>query len=254
MQISSALITGGTSGIGHALAGSLRARGVDVMTTGRRALSEANAASTHVAGDITDPAHRAHLAARLAELRAPRALFHGAGAFQTGRLHTLTSKDWQRSFDINVTARWELSRLAAPLLAGGRILFIGSDAGRNPRNGAAAYSVAQSASETLRMCLQVELAETDIAVTGFKPGLVDTPMVRGFLEASDNAFPARRDYLTYIDNGKLTAPATVARFASWLLCNVETARFRATGWDVRDPDHHDEWLQGPLFLPATKRA
>ncbi|MEL7544861.1 MAG: SDR family oxidoreductase [Pseudomonadota bacterium] len=259
MSLRSILITGGSSGIGAALARAMAARGCEVLIAGRRSAELDDIAGTTESvqtrsGDITEQSHRAVLADHLARMPAPRALFHGAGFFQIGLLDTLSPTDWQRSFDVNVTARWELSRLCAASLESGRLLFIGSDAGRNPRHGAAAYSIAQSASETLRRALQAEWAQTSIAVSAFKPGLVDTPMVRGFLDAKDDAFPARRDYLSYVARGELTTPETVAAFAAWLLCDVESERFRTTEWDIRDNVHHAEWLTSPLYLPTDART
>ena len=149
-----------------------------------------------------------------------------------------------------MTARWALSRLCASHLDGGRILFVGSDSGANPRVGAAAYSIAQSASETLRRALQAEWAGRDIAITGFKPGLVDTALVQGFLAQPESEFPSRAAYQAYIDRGEITTPETVAFFATWLLLDAEIARYSGTDWDIRTPEHHSEWLDGPLYPVA----
>lgn len=251
-MINSILITGGGSGIGAALACAMADRETNVLISGRRtdALETAAATSKNISicpGDITDQTHRIELANRLASMPGPRAIFHGAGYFQTGLLDTLTADDWQQSFNTNVTARWELSRACGPHLDGGRLLFIGSDAGANPRAGAAAYSVAQSASETLRRALQAEWADRNIAITGFKPGLVDTDMVRGFMAKSLEDFPSRADYEKYVSSGQVTGPDTIAAFASWLLLDVAADRYTSTEWDVRTPEHHAEWLIGPLY-------
>ena len=117
--------------------------------------------------------------------------------------------------------------------------------------GAAAYSVAQSASETLRRALQAEWKHRSVAITGFKPGLVDTEMVRGFLSKTLEEFPSRADYESYVVNGELTAPETIAKFAAWLLLDVDAGRFAGTEWDIRDSAHHTEWLEGPLFQKTT---
>lgn len=251
-MIKSALITGGGSGIGAALATSLQERDCQVIVSGRReALLEAVANQspniTSCTADVTTSKDQTALVEALSRLPAPRALFHGAGYFQLGLLDTLAHHDWQRSFETNVTARWALSAKCAPYLTGGRVLFIGSDSGKNVRVGAAAYSIAQAASETLRRALQAEWESRNIAVTGFKPGLVDTDMVRGFLAKSDTDFPARSAFQTYLDKGEFATPETIATFASWLLLDVETARFKATEWDIRDHQHHPEWLEGRLY-------
>jgi NAD(P)-dependent dehydrogenase (short-subunit alcohol dehydrogenase family) len=126
-------------------------------------------------------------------------------------------------------------------------LFIGSDAGANPRAGAAAYSIAQAASETLRRALQAEWADSGIAVAGFKPGLVDTDIVRGFMRLSTEEFPARPAYESYVSSGQIVGPDVIARFAAWLLLDVQARRFTETDWDIRDEEHHTEWCDGPLY-------
>ena len=188
------LITGGGSGIGAALAHQLASRGCHVLISGRRRSAlEAVAGSyeriSTCVGDVTDPSHRTTLMTSLAGRPGPRAIVHAAGYFQSGLLEKLSTHDWRRSFETNVEARWALSCECAHLLDAGRILFIGSDAGANPRAGAAAYSIAQAASETLRRALRAEWANRPTAVGAFKPGLVDTEMVRGFMRLSPEEFP-----------------------------------------------------------------
>ena len=246
MTVSSVLVTGASSGIGAALAAELAARGCRVVVSGRRAdLLEAVAESSPLvsacSGDVTDAAHRSALVAELASVPGPRAIVHAAGYFQIGLLDTLTVADWRRSFEVNVEARWALSQESVVLLDGGRVLFVGSDAGATPRAGAAAYSVAQSASETLRRALQAEWAGSSIAVAGFKPGLVDTDMVRGFMQLSPEEFPARAAYDEYFSNGQVSTPETIARFATWLLLDVPAERFSHTEWDVRSDEYRSEW-------------
>ena len=105
----------------------------------------------------------------------------------------------------------------------------------------------QSASETLRRALQAEWADRSIAIAGFKPGLVDTDMVRGFLAKTEAEFPARSAFQGYLDRGEMATPDTIAAFAAWLLLDVNAARFASTEWDIRQTDHHSEWLDGELY-------
>lgn len=245
-MLKSVLITGGGSGIGASLAVALAARGCQIVISGRRrAQLDAVAATSPnilaISADVTRADDRATLASALSTLPAPRGLFHGAGSFQLGQLENLTEAQWQASFDTNVTARWALSNACAAHLDGGRILFIGSDSARNVRIGAAAYSVAQAASETLRRALQAEWQDRDVAISAFKPGLVDTDMVRGFLAASEQEFPSRSAFQAYIDRGEFATPDRVAAFASWLLLDVDTHRFATTEWDLRDVSYQTEW-------------
>ena len=245
-MLKSVLVTGGGSGIGAAVAIALAKRGCQVIISGRRLealkpLAEKSANITAHASDVTNDADRTHLARLLSAMPGPRGVFHAAGYFQLGKLESLTESEWCRSFDTNVTARWALSKLCAPHLEGGRILFIGSDSARNIRSGGAAYSVAQAASETLRRALQTEWAEKNIGIGAFKPGLVDTDMVRGFLSVSQDRFPANQAFQSYIDRGEFVTPDQVGQFASWLMLDVDTHRFESTEWDLRESDHHAEW-------------
>lgn len=251
-MIKSILITGGGSGIGAALATSLADRGCNVIITGRRpdaldAVAKRSPNITPLSGDVTNAGDQAAMVDALAELPAPRALFHGAGYFQIGQLDALSAADWRKSFETNVTARLALTTQCAAHLAGGRVLFVGSDSGANVRVGGAAYSVAQAASETLRRAFQAEWVGRDIAISAFKPGLVDTEMVRGFLAERDAEFPGRAAFQTYIDRGEFSAPHKIAAFATWLLLDVDAGRFAATDWDIRYADHHAEWLDGSLY-------
>jgi NAD(P)-dependent dehydrogenase (short-subunit alcohol dehydrogenase family) len=254
--MNSVLVTGGGSGIGAALALELARRGCEVLISGRRAdaLSAVADRSEQIAarvGDVTDASHRAALTEAFADLPGPRGVVHAAGYFQTGSLGTLSIEEWRRSFETNVEARWALSAACAPLLDDGRVLFIGSDAGLNPRAGAAAYSVAQSASDTLRRALKAEWANSSRAVGTFKPGLVDTDMVRGFMQLSSEEFPARPAYEGYVSRGHIASPSSVAQFAAWLLLDVSVRRFVETEWDIRETTHHDEWTTSPLYPDAT---
>jgi NAD(P)-dependent dehydrogenase (short-subunit alcohol dehydrogenase family) len=259
--VASVLITGGGSGIGAALALELANRGCRVLISGRhpQSLAEVALSSKRISvcvGDVTDHSHRDALATALAGLPGPRAIVHAAGYFQTGLLDVLSLEQWRRSFEVNVEARWLLSCACAELLDGGRVLFIGSDAGGSPRAGAAAYSIAQAASETLRRALQAEWADSGTAVGAFKPGLVDTDMVRGFMSLSPAEFPALAAYEDYVAKGLVASPRDVARFATWLLLDVSVRRFTTTEWDVRDVEHHVEWCDRPLYpraAPAARR-
>jgi len=253
MLLQSLLVTGSSSGIGAALVPQLAARGCHVVASGRdRERLEQVAASSDLivgrTGDLTDPGHRQELVDALRELPGPRAVVHLAGYFQTGMLDHLDDSSWQRSLAVNVEARWALSIAAREVLDdGGRLLFIGSDAGANPRVGAAAYSIAQAASETMRRAFQAEWAGSGCAVGGFKPGLVDTEMVRGFMSIPEDEFPAKVAYDAYVSAGRVAAADSVARFATWLLLDIDADRFASTEWDIRDEIHHEYWAIGPLY-------
>lgn len=90
------------------------------------------------------------------------------------------------------------------------------------------------------MAPQLEWADRSVSIGAFKPGLVDTDMVRGFMSRSPEDFPARAVYDEYLAEGRIASPIDIARFATWLLLDVSPDRFAATEWDVRGSDHHAE--------------
>lgn len=252
-RLQSAVVTGGGSGIGRALALGLAGEGLNVLITGRRdeALREAAAHAPDLiqtlAGDVTTAADQVRIADAARDLPGPLGLFHGAGVFEVGLLTSLDPARWQASFDVNVTARLALTRALLPELKGGRVLFIGSDAAVSPRLGAGAYSVAQAASQMLRDCLGQELTPEGIAVGSFKPGLVSTDMVTTFMAEPEAVFPGVGAYHDYVAEGRIASAEAVAAFARWLLLDTDAAAFAETKWDIRDTSHHAAWLDGPLY-------
>ena len=258
-RLQSAIVTGGGSGIGRALALGLAGAGLTVLITGRRedALEETAAQAPDLirtlAGDVTAAADQERIADAARGLPGPFGLFHGAGVFEVGLLTALDPARWQASFDVNVTARLALTRALLPLLKGGRVLFIGSDAAVSPRLGAGAYSVAQAASQMLRDCLGQELAGEGVAVASFKPGLVETDMVTTFMAEPEAVFPGVGAYHGYVAEGRIASAEAVAAFARWLLLETDAASFADTKWDIRDTSHHAAWLDGPLYPDSDRR-
>lgn len=245
------LITGASRGIGRATAVALARAGSRVIAVGRdsEALSETTALGSGrivgVEADITVGLARAEI--RRAVARRPLAgLLHGAGIFPRGRLETLDLEQWRMAMATNLDARLHLVMDLRESLVGGRVLFPGSDASRQPRPGGAAYSVSKVASEMLWRCLCLELGDR-IGFAIAKPGLVETRMLTDSLSASPEDFPAREVYVGMAERGETIAVETIGAFFAWLLLEVPDSEFHGSEWDVRDPEHHHRWLQGDLY-------
>ncbi len=252
-MIKSAIITGGGSGIGRALCHKLSDNGINVLAIGRRhhALEEtasyAGGLIKPFSADITDFGCYDKILETTRQMHKPVGLFHGAGHFQIGKLSKLDQPSWQKSFEINVSARFLLTQALLSVLEGGRVLFIGSDAGNKVRFGAAAYSIAQAASQVLYEGLRKELEGINIAVGLFKPGLVKTDMVDTFMNVSEEEFPDVTFYRDWVKKGELVMPETIADFARWLLITVNRDEFKEKIWDIREGFHHKNWLNGSLY-------
>ncbi|MEO2168069.1 MAG: SDR family oxidoreductase [bacterium] len=249
-------MTGASAGIGRATAIALAEAGVEVLAVGRR---EAELKQTARAGqgriqplaaDVTIALDRGSIREILGS-EPLDFLVHGAGVFPRGRLTTLRLEDWRAAMATNVDARLHLVMALRPILRGGRVLFIGSDAATNPRPGGAAYSVSKAASKMLWRCLALELG-SEMAFAIAKPGLVATAMLDLSIVAPREEFPAGLVYQEMLDRGETVAPETVAQFFRWLLLDAAREEFVREEWDIREPSHHSAWLQGPVYTPKVR--
>ena len=183
-----ALVTGGSRGIGRAIALGLAAEGCDVAIVARggddlRRTADAIAAlgvrALSLSLDMRDAAAPAQAVARtVAELGGINVLVNNVGGamgdvdFVTG-----TDEQWSATFDVNLSAAVRASRAAVPLMkaAGwGRIVHITSIYGREA-GGPPAYNAAKSAMNSLATSMARELAPVGITVNAVAPGSILFP-------------------------------------------------------------------------------
>lgn len=196
-----ALVTGGGSGIGRAIALALAEQGATVQIIGHEPGPLAEVAALqpekiHAAVcDLRD-------AARWREIirTAPRidVLINNAAVSVPTNLFDAGDTSLAEVMAVNFGAAWEGSRAAAQRMAaqgGGRIVNITSVHSRMAERGSTAYGVAKAALEQLTRCLAVEWADHGILVNAVAPGFVDTPMSRatGVNELETDAF--RQNYV-----------------------------------------------------------
>jgi short-subunit dehydrogenase len=188
-----ALVTGGSSGIGLALATTLAERGYAITLVGRqqdkldravRRVEEAGGTAHAVAGNLADE-QTAVRAIREHRERFGRldVLVNSAGLGMAEPIHRLTTKRLDLQLDVNVRAVAVLCREAADLLReAGRehgnalVLNLASISGKQGVAGFAAYSATKFAVVGLSEALAGELAPDGVKVTALCPALVDTPM------------------------------------------------------------------------------
>lgn len=184
------LVTGGTRGIGRAIASALLAAGGRVMITGRtaegvdRAVRELGAAagdSSRVAGLAVDVRDRPGVDALVAEtvrrFGGLDVVVNNAGVGVFGDVETMSDEDWRLMMDTNVTGPFFVTRAAIPALrqsGGGWIINIASLAGRNyfPQGGG--YCATKAALIALTESVMQEVRHDDIRVSVIMPGSVAT--------------------------------------------------------------------------------
>ena len=183
-----AVITGGSRGIGRAIARALAAEGCAVAV-GARDLQGVHEAVAELRGrggaaygeavDVTDAdALAAFVISSADALGGLDLLVANAGALRGGpRISAIDASDWRYTFDINVTHPAIAARVAAPLIArngGGAMVFISSIAGMHPWT-RPHYGAAKAAESHLAGSLARELAPVGIRVNAISPGSIIFP-------------------------------------------------------------------------------
>ncbi len=243
-----AVITGGGSGIGQALAQRLAEEGFHVLIAGRRAqsLEETKAlmpASIQpVVADVATPEGRECVREAVGTSRL-RFLIHNAGVLEpVGPLERAELDAWRRNMAVNVEAPLFLTQALLPRLrGGGRVLHISSGAAHHPYPGWGAYCTGKAALHMLYQVWGEELEAQDIAVGSLRPGVVDTPMQALIREQTPENFPRVERFLKLKEQGLLRSPAEVADFCRWLLLEPDPQRFAAHEWDIGNPEHTADW-------------
>ncbi len=184
-----ALVTGGTRGIGAAIAQRLLDAGAQVVVTARSRGDSAPAGATFVAGDVATVAGvEAIAAAALGALGGLDILVNnagGAGGFPHGTT-SIPEEAWQASFALNLFAAIRLTNALLPALRespAGAIVNISSGAATMPIGSIAHYAAAKAALNSYSRSLALDVAPSKVRVNVVSPGPVTTPGSREFTDA-----------------------------------------------------------------------
>ena len=206
-----AIVTGGSSGIGRAVALKLASLGAAVTVTGRRAepleevaleIRAAKGKALVVTGDTRDEEHaRDAVAKTVKAFGGLDVLVNNAGVIGAGPLESTTTEEWDRLLDVDLKGPFLFARAAIPHLKarrGSSIVNVSSVTGRRPFMNVGPYCVAKAGLDMLTQCLAVELAPHGIRVNAINPGVVVTNL--------HNAAKAVADYPAFLERGKSTHP------------------------------------------------
>ena len=231
-----AVVTGGGTGIGAAIAAALAAEGARLTLMGRRpeplqataaALPEAEALPC----DVTDETAVAAAFAAAAARGGPVALLvNNAGAVESAPLQRTSLALFRRMLDVNLTGAFLCSRAALPgMIDGGfgRIVNVASTAGLRGYPYVAAYCAAKHGLVGLTRALALELAKRPVTVNAVCPGYTETALVAGALDTivaktGRSRHEASAELARGNPQGRLVQPAEVAAAVAFL-CRPENA-------------------------------
>ncbi|MEZ5754563.1 MAG: SDR family NAD(P)-dependent oxidoreductase [Paracoccaceae bacterium] len=210
-----ALVTGGRSGIGQAIARRLAEEGARVFTAQRGA----DGAFDAIPADFTDPASPAQVVeAVIARAGQLDLLVNNAGVMQEALAEDMSLADWQRTITVNLTAPFLLIRAALPHLRAvrGSIVNIGSieGLGSNPKH--AAYCASKAGLHGLTRAIAVDHGAEGIRCNAVAPGWIDTDLNVDFIEALPDPAAFRRDIGRIHPVGRTGRPEEVAALVAWL--------------------------------------
>ena len=241
-----AVVTGGGTGIGAAIAAALAAEGARLTLVGRRQANlERQAEQLHssraesrggvpvpfdfasderfgidwVVADVTDRAQVDAAFAAARQAHGPVAiLVNNAGAAESAPFGKVTTESWRRIFAVNADALLHTCQAALPdLLAAdrGRIVTVASVAGLRGFAYAAPYIAAKHAAVGLTRALAAEFARTSLRINAVCPGFVDTDMTVGSVatiraKTGRSEAEARAELAALNPSGRLIKPDEVA--------------------------------------------
>src|SRR5438105_101673 len=169
-----ALVTGASSGIGAACALRLVRAGWRVLAGVRRA-GDAPAGTEEVLLDVTEAAQVEAAAAQVEELDG---LVNNAGIALASPLEFIPLDELRRQLEVNVIGQIAVTQAFLPQLrrARGRVVFVGSIAGRSALPFIGAYAASKHALEAVADTLRLELRPFGIGVSIVEPGTIPTPI------------------------------------------------------------------------------
>lgn len=221
------VVTGGSRGLGRAIALALAAEGAHVVVNYRRDEEEAartvarieaecRVRTAAIAADVAAEEDVRRLFDQAEELLGPvDVVINNAGVWPTALVRDMTATQWRKTLDVNLTGPFLVCREAVrrwlAAATPGRIVNVSSQAAfRGSTTGHADYASAKAGLVSLTVSLAREVASHGIAVNAVAPGMMETDMARDALESS------RDEYLKRIPLGRIGDPAEIAAVVVFL--------------------------------------
>jgi NAD(P)-dependent dehydrogenase (short-subunit alcohol dehydrogenase family) len=230
------VITGGTSGIGRAVALLCAAAGADMVIAADDELAGAAVVeqirtqtgrrTTFIRTDVAY-AHdvKALIEQAEAELDTIRFLVAAAGVAGLGTAEETSAEHWRRVIDVNLSGSFFLAKYGIPALSragGGTVVLIGSDIGIVGARGAVSYCASKGGVINLTRALALDSAPLGIRVNCVAPGSTRTPMLEHWFDEATDADAALMELRQQIPLGREAQPDEIARVVVMLLSDTSS--------------------------------
>jgi NAD(P)-dependent dehydrogenase (short-subunit alcohol dehydrogenase family) len=178
--VRTALVTGGSGGIGKACAGKLCELGYDTVLSARRVgplrAAAKDIGARHIVADAADPVGFAQAISRLETIDL---VVHAAGTLGGTYARKQTFEQWQAIISANLDSCFVVTAAVLPRMhAGSRLVFISSSAAHEPMMARTAYSASKAGMNAFARALALEVDRDGISVHIVTPGPVETEMLQ----------------------------------------------------------------------------
>jgi NAD(P)-dependent dehydrogenase (short-subunit alcohol dehydrogenase family) len=213
-----AVVTGGTTGIGLAAARRLAAEGAHVFITGRRkpeldeAVEAIGANVTGIQGDVSAPADLDRLYETVrGQGRRVDVLFANAGGGSFATLEQVTEEHFDQTFDINVKGMLFTVQKALPLLNdGASVILTASTTSTTGTEAFGVYAASKAAVRSFARTWANELKGRGVRVNAVTPGPIDTPGIAGLAPDEQQAGQLKQFLAGQVPLGRMGRPDEVA--------------------------------------------
>lgn len=223
-SLGTAVVTGGTSGIGLAIVRRLVARGFGVIATGRAEApaelqGELAGLARFVRVDHADPNAAPETAAMIDDQFGPlTALVNNVGRRHGAFIGELEHNSLTATLALNVVAPILLTQALVPLFgdAGGAVVNVSSRLATVGMPGVSGYSASKGAINGFTRAAAVELAPRNIRVNAIAPGMTLTPLIADWLAEQADPDQAAAEVAGQVPLGRLASPEDIAGAAAFL--------------------------------------
>lgn len=216
-----ALVTGGGSGIGLALAQAMRHAGYDTVIAGRSRTRLETAGGPYVLMDVCDPTSIADALGKAGDIDI---FIANAGRAATAPALKMARSEWDQMLALNLTSVFHCAQLAIPAMIArnwGRFIVIGSTASLKGYRYASGYAAAKHGVLGFVRSLALELAPTGVTANALCPGYSDTGLIEDAAaviasKTGRSVDEAKASFARSNPMGRLIKPTEVAAAALWL--------------------------------------